>query len=214
MSLCQSPFRPVHQYGVWHILLKLQKFSHNDKDTASSTDKSRITVPPCQAVFSIFWKICSDKYWESHFASAYFRFWHSHWRSFLSTKRSFFEVHLIKRSQRNLLKQGRRRNLLKRGRRNSLKPKKPKAKKNKEREREREGGGEREKGEKREINYTFWYGCVGKKDGHGSGKWDEILNGIISWNEICNVRSNWNDMCEGSSNWSESHNERDSSMME
>ena len=24
MSLCQSPFRPVHQYGVWHILLKLQ----------------------------------------------------------------------------------------------------------------------------------------------------------------------------------------------
>ena len=51
-------------------------------------------------------------------------------------------------------------------------------------------------------------------DGHGSGKWDEIPNGIISWNEICNVRSNWNDMCEGSSNWSESHNERDSSMME
>ena len=25
MSLCQSPFWLVHQYGVWHILLKLQK---------------------------------------------------------------------------------------------------------------------------------------------------------------------------------------------
>ena len=49
MSLCQLPFQPEHQYGVWHILLKLQNFSLNDKDTASSTDRSRITVPPCQA---------------------------------------------------------------------------------------------------------------------------------------------------------------------
>ena len=208
MLLCQLPFWPVHHYGVWHILLKLQKFSHNDKDTASSTDKSRITVPPCQAVFSIFWKICSDKYWESLFASALFRYvyWHSHWMSFINTKQRYFEVHLIKWSQRNLLKWGWRRNLLNWSQRN------PKPRKTKREQSEKERG--REKGKKREINYTFWYGCVGKKDGHGSGKWDEIPNGSISWNEICNVRSNWNDMCEGSSNWSESHNERDSSMME
>jgi len=67
MSLCQSPFRPVHQYGVWHILLKLQNFSHNDKDTASSTDRSRITVPPCQAASELSGKFVQTIFQlESH----------------------------------------------------------------------------------------------------------------------------------------------------
>ena len=81
--------------------------------------------------------------------------------------------------------------------------------KSQEKQREREGR-EREKAKKWEKLYTLIWVCWKNWssfwnvicDGHGSGKWDEILNGIRSWNEICNVRSNWNDMCEGSSNWS------------
>jgi len=44
-----------------------KKFSHNDKDTASSTDRSRITVPPCQAASELSGKFVQTIFQlESH----------------------------------------------------------------------------------------------------------------------------------------------------
>ena len=87
--------------------------------------------------------------------------------SFRNTKRSYFEVYLIKRSQRNLLKRGRRGNLLKRGGRNLLKRSQrnqSQAKQRGNRERERGGGrgGERKARKKRDKLIIPWYGYVGK----------------------------------------------------